>query len=534
MRSLVVIALAVASAAHAQTGDWTTSRRGPEWMAGWSPLARVADLTRTAPTAPRFADLLVAPVPRIGLFWTAGVPVGIGADIVQPRAELRAGLLGAGGEYRRSLDVDDVTAARISGLAWRPVGHGAVVGRVVALQRTTAAGHAAILNPHSSDPFVLADSSLPAMRQLSTRLEGALGWRFGRLDVGLSAGLDEHDFRTAEARFPRLGRASTPAVRAGIAIHLPMNLRFGLQGGWTGGSETVTLAAQPGAGEVYFLDGYSDPVPAPLSPGGSPGALQRRADRSATLAGGGLEGRVLGVRWVVHARRERRTDEYVSVRQATPPTDQWEASGWAIGGALQARALGNRVLLTADVRSRTLSGEARRAGLEGVFFRADEQVVDASVELRYQPERSSWRWTTAFALRRENRLRRDLIAQVHSDIRTWTAGGRIEVAREIGALTAGLGAAIAGYATRATIPDPDALGPLYQRLVAAENSLYAMPALPAALWVGASYRAGSGTLVALDVVGERLARRGAQPTLAFAPGGSYTGWSVDLRVVLDR
>ncbi|MCH7875396.1 MAG: hypothetical protein IH965_08895 [Gemmatimonadetes bacterium] len=57
------------------------------------------------------------------------------------------------------------------------------------------------------------------------------------------------------------------------------------------------------------------------------------------------------------------------------------------GAALQARALGNRVLLTADVRSSTLSGEARRAGLDGVFFRADEQVVDASVELRYQPER---------------------------------------------------------------------------------------------------------------------------------------------------
>ncbi len=244
---------------------------------------------------------------------------------------------------------------------------------------------------------------------------------------------------------------------------------------------------------------------------------------------------MLGVRWVVHARREWRTDEYVSVREATPPTDRWKARGWAIGGALQVRTFSERVLFTADILSRSLTGEARRAALEGVFFRADEQVVDASVELRYQPERSSWRWTTAFALRREKRIRRDFIAQVHSDIRTWTTGGRIEVAREIGSFTAGLGAAIASYTTSAAIPDPNALGPLYRRLVAAENSLYAVPSLPAALWVGASYRAGPATLVALNVVGERLAARGTTPAnLAFAPGGSYTGWSVDLRVVLDR
>jgi len=500
-------------------------------MTGWSPLARVADLTRTAPAAPRFTNLLAAPLPRIGLFWTAGVPAGVGADIVQSRAELRAGELGAAGAYRRTLDVDDVRGTRISGLAWRPVGHGAVVGHVVALQRATAAGHAAILNPYASDPFVLADSSLPAMRQLSVRLEGALGWRFGRLDVGLSAGVDEHDFRTNEARFARLGRASTPAVRAGGAIRLPMDLRFGVHGGWTGESETAILAAQPGAGEVYLLDGYSDPLAGSLSP---PGLVLRRADRRATLAGAGLEGRVLAVRWVVHARREWRTDEYVSTREATPPTDQWEATGWTFGGALQATVLGNRLLLTADARSSTLSGKARRAGLDGVFLRTDERVVDASVELRYQPRGSSWRWTTAFVLRREDRLRRDLIVEVHSDIRAWTTGGRIEVAREIGSFVAGLGAAVTGYTPRAAIPDPNAMGPLYRRLVAAENSLYAVPAVPTALWVGVGYRVGPATVIALDAAGERLARRGPRPDLAFAPRGSYTGWSIDLRVVWDR
>ncbi len=224
MRSLVVvISLAVTTAVHAQSSDWTTFLRGPEWIVGWSPLARVADLTRTAPTAPRFTDFLVAPAPRIGLFWTAGVPVGIGADVVQPRAELRVGLLGAGGGYRRSLDVDDVSGARVSGLAWRPVGHGAVVGHVVALQRATAAGHAAILNPHSSDPFVLADSSLPAMRQLSVRLEGALGWRFGRLDVGLDRRGGDGDPRGASGC--RRGVLSGRLQRSGTGVRQPTGRR---------------------------------------------------------------------------------------------------------------------------------------------------------------------------------------------------------------------------------------------------------------------------------------------------------------------
>lgn len=503
----------------------------PGWMHGWSPLTSLADLGRALPSAPAFTDVLAGAPPRIGLFWTAGIPVGVGADVVQSRFEGRAGRAEGQGPYRRALDVDGDGAFRVSGIGWRPVREGAVAGRVLAVQRSAErAGHAAWLDPYRSDPFVLADSALPPMRRLAARLEGAGAWRFGVLDAGLAAGVAVDDHRTEEARFPRLGRASVPGVAAGLAAHLPLQLRVAAHGRWTGGAETWTLAAQPAPGEIYHLAGYSDPTRGIVEP---PRAALRRADRDASAVGGGIEGRLLGARWVVHARREQRTDVYTSAREVDPPEDRWEARGWNLGAALQARVPGDAFLLTLETRSRTLTGEARRADLEGVFFRADEQVVDGSLELRYQPRGGKWRGAAAYHLRREEFRREDFIAQVHTDIRAWIPAGRVEIARDVGRLSVGAGGAVAGYTPSATIPDPTLMGPLYRELVAQENSLYVLPALPYAVWLGVAWRTRR-TMVALDAMREQVGRRGSAIDVAFAPTGSYTRWAVELRVIMDR
>lgn len=528
---LVLTGLAAyAGRSAAQTPEPITTT--PPWMSGWSPLVQLADLGRRLPGTPAFSDVLAAPPPRIGLFWTAGIPVGVGADVIEPRLEARAGRVGGEGRFRRALDVDADAASRVTAIGWRPVGHGAVAGRVIAAQRTVdAAGRAAVLDPHRSDPFVLADSALPAMRRLQAQLEGAAAWRLGLLDAGFSAGIAVDDYRTQEARFPRLGRASLPALGAGLAIRLPLALRAAAHARWTGGAETWILPAQPGVGEVYRLAGYSDPTRGVVQP---PNVAFRRADREATALGGGLEGRLLGARWVVHAQRERRTNSYMGTRNVDPPTDRWKARGWTVGAAFQARVPDDAFLLTVQARSRTLSGEARRSDLDDVFFRAQEQVVVGSAELWYRPRGGAWRGVAAFHLRRENIRRRDFIADVYSDIQSWTTAGRLEIARDLGRLSASVGAAVAGYTPSAAIPDPAAMGPLYQLLVAQENSLYVLPSLPYAVRLGLAWRADANTTVTVDAVRERVSRRGTAIDVAFAPTGAYTRWAVELRVVTSR
>lgn len=502
-------------------------------MTGWSPLMPVADLERQLPHAPPFTDMVAGTAPRIGLFWTAGNPAGLVHNASEARAELGIGFGNEVGKYRRPQDPDDVALRRLSGIAWRRVGRGAAAGRIVAESRDIgSAPYAALVAPYVSDPLVVTDTTLPAMRRLVARLEGAIAWEERWLSVGLSAGAEVWDNRTSEARFPRLGRASRPAVAAAVGARLPfLQIRLAGQVRWMGGNETVLLAAQPDAGTVYLLDGYSEPDPRRVVP---PRVLFRRIDRDALALGGGLEGRFLGVQWVVFGQHERRTNEHSSVRDEAPPRDRWRARGWTYGAAAQGVGLRGSLLVTAWARHTGLTGDATRADLnDAVFFRSDEDVTQGSLELRYVPRASPWRVTAAFVFIREQRVRRDFIADVRSEFSSWAPGGRMEIARRFRSTTLNVGAAASGYTPVALIPDASAMGPVYQTLVAQELALYALRATSVAGTVGAAYRRGRTTL-ALAVIAERLSERGNEATtLAFAPTGSRTRWRLTLRVIFD-
>ncbi len=503
-------------------------------MTGWSPLMPVADLERQLPHAPPFTDMVAGTTPRIGLFWTAGNPAGLVHNTSEAHAELGIGFGREVGEYRRPQDPDDVALTRLSGIAWRRVGRGAAAGRIVAESRDIgSAPYAALVAPYVSDPLVVTDTTLPAMRRLVARLEGAIAWEQRWLSVGLSAGADVWDNRTSEVRFPRLGRASRPGVAAGVGLRLPvLHVRLAGHVRWIGGNETVLLAAQPDGGTVYLLDGYSEPDPRRVVP---PGVLFRRIDRDALALGGGLEGRLLGVQWVMFAQRERRTDEHLSVRDEAPPTDRWRARGSTYGLAAQGTGLRRRLLVTAWVRHTGLTGDATRADLnEAVFFHADEDVTQGSLELRYVPRKLPWRVTAAFVVIRERRIRSDFIADVRSEIRSWAPGGRVEVSRRFRSTTVSVGVAASGYMPVAVIPDASAMGPVYRTLVAQELALYALRATSVAATVGAGYRIRRTTL-ALVAIAARLSERGREVTnLAFAPTGSRTQWRLSFRVILDR
>jgi len=508
----------------------------PAWMTAWSPLNPIADVPRTLPRAAPVTDLLGSPAPTVGLFWFAGTPAALGFEVGERRGQLAGTLAGDDGAYRRALDPADVVVARLSGIGWRPVGsRAAAAGRVV-LERVVlgTATQSGVLEPYASDPFVITDTTLPEVRRLDTQLEGALGWRLGPWSVGLSGAVFIEDHRTRNARFPRLGKATTPAASLGVARALPWaRVRLALMGRWIGGNETLILPAPAAPGRVYLLDGYSEPDAREVQP---QTGLFRRTERDALAYGAAASGTLLGTSWVVFAENTRRTDDHVSARQEDPPTDRWHATGSAYGLAVQWPLSHYDLYLTAQWRLNRLRGDASRAGLTGFIFRATESVGHLTADVRYLPA-SPWAVAATFALVRESRLREDFIAEMRSDLRTWAPGLGIEVARSLGVTAVAAGYAVSWYAPSGGIPNPAAMGPIYQQLVAPEQSLYATTARSTAAALTLRHTFPSGTAALLRVRRESLGASGeALPSdaLPFAPEGSRTLWNVSLGVVLGQ
>lgn len=508
----------------------------PGWMTAWSPLNEIADLPRILPRAAPLADLLGAPPPAIGLFWVAGTPAALGFEVGPRHGQLHAALAGDDGSYRRALDPTGVSVTQLAGIGWQPVRErGAAAGRVVLEQELLGtATQSAVLNPHASDPFVITDTTLPEVRRLGTQLEGALGWRLGAWGVGMSGAVRIEDHRTRSARFARLGKATTPAAALGVARALPWApVRLALYGRWIGGSETLILNAQAGPGRAYILDGYSDPDPRDVQP---QTGFFRRTERDALAYGAAASGTLLGTSWVVLAEKTRRTDGHFSAREETPPTDRWRARGSGYGLAVQWPLPRYDLYLTAQWRLDRLRGEAARADLTGFIFRATESVWHLTADARYLPD-SPWAVAATFALVRESRQREDFIAEMRSDLRTWAPGLGLEVARSFGVTAVAAGYAVSFYAPSGGIPNPARMGPIYQQLVAPEQSLYATKARPTAATLTLRHTFPSGTAALLRVRRESLAAGGEAPAtgaLPFAPKGSRTFWNVSLGVVLGQ
>jgi hypothetical protein len=534
-------AMAMLAAAGLRAQSLPTPARATDvglagWMTAWSPLAPLADLPRIIPRAASLADLLGAPPPAVGLFWVAGTPAALGFEVTSRRGQMSAGLAGDDGSYRRALDPTGVAASQLSGIGWQPVGaHAAAAGRVVlAQQAIRSAAESDVLQPSASDPFVITDTTRPRMRRLGTQLEGALGWRFGSWGAGIGGALLIEDFRTRLTRFPRLGKATTPAAALGISRALPWaEVRLAVFGRWMGGNETVLLPATAAPGRLYILDGYSDPDPLDIQPS-TP--FFRRTERDAFAWGLGASGSLAGASWVAFAERTRRTDDHFSARIENPPTDRWHATGSAYGLAAQWAVPRYDLLVTAGWRYERLHGDATRADLTGIIFRASERVWHATAEVRYTPAASPWLAAATVALNRESRRREDFIAETRSDLKTWTPGVGLEVARVFGATAISAGYAIAFYEPFGGIPDPSSLGPIYQRLIAPELALYGTGARPTRATLTLRHTFPSGTALLLTARRESVGASGdvLTTTLPYTPKGSRTLWNVSLGVVIGQ
>lgn len=534
--ALLILAF-TASAVSAQTvADERDADGGtPRWMEAWSPLRPIADQARTLSRAPELPQLLLIGGPRIGQLWTVGNPAGLAYQVGDSRAELRGAWGRDDGSYRRPLDDLQAGALQLYGLGWQPLGKGAAVGRVIFdQQRAQPGSFADVIEGYPSNPFVVTDTSVPDLRRVRARLEGGFGWQFGAWGLGLTVGVEVRDHRTTDARFPRLSRASTPSASLGLFHDLPLGMRLAAYGRWVGNRESITLVGQPGTGLVYQLEGYAEPSPREVVP---PNVIYlRRLERNGFAGGLALSGELWGSEWVLFWERHRRDERHFSELRTQPRSDEWEARGSRLAGALQWPFLSDgRLRLTAYAEYSALDGDARRFDLEGIIFRANESVFLTAADIRYMPPGSPWAAALVLRLAGESRLRQDFIAETWTEIDSWTPGAAAEVAWTPGRSTAlSVGFGFAAYSATSTLPNPELMGPVYQRLIAPELSLYATRAATTTLGLSLRQQVGSRTALLLRGHWESLSASGNESPLPFAPTGDRVLLRLSLSLVLKR
>jgi hypothetical protein len=535
---LIVAVAALAPAAgtvRAQATDAPGTLNGdglPAWVLAWSPLNYLGNLPRELPgRAATFSELLLLPAPRVGVFWTAGNPAGLPFEVGDEHVQFGFGLLNASGDCRRPLDAGKVARRRFSGLGWGELGaRGGVIGRAV-VERTNLKeeAFADVLQPYGSNPYIVIDTIGHELGRTAARLEGAGGWRIGRLGLGLSLGYEAAETRTIASPVPRLNRSSAPGVAGGAAFEFgDGRLRVGLSGRWRRGVERIQLSLTAAQTRIYQLQGYAEP--APLDPAQR---YDRRLEREAWGFDLSVGGRVLGGTLALFARTEDMKEvQFNRMYEHDPPSDRWDADGWTAGGAFQRQAYGDRLLLTAWARYSTLSGKTHRWDLEDVTFVTDEKRLDAGLELRVLSW-PGWQAAGLFTLVREDRMRRDILGRTRSDIRSWEPAGGIEVVRSLGSRFAlAAGALVAGYAPSGGIPNPYSMGPVFQEYVAPKLALQITGGRVMKFRLGGRWQATAGlALWAQGEYGSLTPTEGAV-RLPMEPTGDRTGWTLDIGALL--
>lgn len=534
LTGLLFLALCAPALAQQSPTERVTDTGTPTWMLAWSPLTTIADQPRGLPRAPELPGLLLRKEPDLGNLWSVGNPGALPFQIGQRWNQLRFAAAFDDGGYRRPMDPDDVDAIQFSGLGWERVGSaGAAIGRVaVDREQEGVLPFADPLEPHSSNPFVPADSSVSDMRRLRARFEGGLGWRFGDWGLGTTVGLEVRDHRADRTPLPRRGRISNGGVALGVVREVPIaGLQLGAHFRWRRERETVSVFARLRDLVVFQLQGYSEPPRRVVAPPNL--TFFRRLESDAWLWGVSVSGELGRARWVVGLERsDRDHGQFSEPFVADPSEDSWEADGWTVSSAAQHAILEGRLLATGQLRYSNLEGAARAADLPGVIFRSSEDVFDATIDVRYLPEASPWTAGIRLSVHNETRLRRDFVAEVASDIDAWTHGLALEVVRQLGGSSrVSVGYSLGLRSVVSSIPDPELMGPVYQLLIAPELSLYAAQSRPNRIELSWHQRLGAGSALLLH-----SARESAGPDLddavPLAPKDSRTLWQLSISLLL--
>lgn len=500
------------------------------WLEAWSPLSELADLPRTLPGAGALLpDLLLCPPPRVGLFWSAGNPAGLAAEAGERRAELSIGPLGERGSYRRPLDPGSETAWRASGLAWGPLGRGGAIGRVRAERASLGNGsHADVLQPYGSAPLAILDTLGEARRRTAARLEGAGGWRIGRVAVGMGLGYASAETRTKESAVPVAMLSTRPGGTLGIAYPVGESVRVGVHGRWQRATHSVDVFSVAAPSRVYELLGYAEPVPINLSAT----FYGKRREEESWAVSGSLRGGGSGFRWAAHGQVEERTATRFDDEVNEPLLHRWDADGWRAG--LAARfALGGTAEAAVEVGARVLEGGARKPNLAAPVFRADESRVSGVGEVRLDAG-GVWAAAGRLAFARTFRTRRDLLEGVRSEVTTWVTGAGAQVVRKLSEkLRGAAGAAVAHHAPTPAIPNPRSMNRVYRKWIAPEKALVATEAWSWTGRLGIRWATSPGTDFWVRGSYGRAAPSVPDRTLLLnPPEGSRGRWEVSLGSVL--
>jgi hypothetical protein len=536
---LVAALSALATAATAQVGTAQSlglaqGRDLPAWMTAWSPVDSHADLPRLLPSAGDALPLLLLPTPKVGLFWLAGNPGALPAEVGEEYSSFMAARSAQSGGYRRALDPGGADLTQVSALSWKPVGRRAgAIGRIVVDQELLDPGtYADQAQPYASNPFVVTDTAQSPMRRIRARLEGAAGARVGSWGLGASLGYETRDNYTREATFLRFDRQVTPAVALGITRALgDSGLTLGVHGRWAGGAETLDLLQYGDLpGRVYQLTGYED-VPAR-----DVQSYHRRMESDEVSGGGGASGSLAGARWVVFGEAARyRQGLWGQQFTDRPGKDRWEAHVWSVGAAAQ-RALRSQWLVTVQGRYTALNGHGYLlTDSSEVIFRAREHSLIGSAEVRLLPTADGWTGAAVFSVVNDRRERTDTVAGISTDLQTLTPGIAVEAGRMVlKRLFVSAGLAYASYLVRGAIPEPLARGPAYQTMIAPEIEVEATPAAVTALSLSLRWQVRNGTALWLSARSESLAptTSGLQRASGLRPDGSRTAQYVAFGISL--
>jgi len=529
VRWLLLIAFAAPLAAQDVA---STPGDGPEWTRSWSPLLWTAELPRILPSAaPSLPNPLLWPSPRVGLFWTAGNPGALPFELADTFSVFAVGVDRDDGAYRRPLDPGRSTNDRLRGVGWRPFGErGAALGRVrvadVSLERPLSDFDL----PYSGSPYVVMDTAGSALGRTDASLEGVAGWRLGALGLGVAFGYRAQQTRTEAAPVPRVLSAADPGASAGAVWRVSPRLRVGLHGRWRAHAERVLLYSVAAPSRVYWLQGYFEARPQDVANG----FYQRRMERDGRALAVSAAGDAAGATWTAFVERGKQEERQHPPGQNNPQSDTWTSDAWTVGLAAR-RALGPRTELALSGRYTTLSGAARRGDLpDTVTFASDESVFDAAADLSLQA-RPFVQLVARLTLRHEGRDRRDQLAQVQSDLASWTTGFGVAAAYHPGpAFAVAGGLAVAVYGAGGGIPDPTDMGIAYRTYVAPELSLAATDAHGWATGLSVLWAAlpGRGALWA------RMQRASLGPSdpigLPLVPDGHRRSWTVEAGVMLRK
>jgi len=510
--------LLVATAAAGCASPLAAQASWPEWSTAWSALRPITVAARRLPVGSLLADYSLGLSPRLGMLWSGGNPAGITRDVNESRALLELSRSQRGGEYRRPLDPDGVGDWGLAGLGWRPLGRGAVAGRIGFDSRDAniAAGTDQIA-PYDADPFVVVDTTSPGRSSVHAALEGAGGWSFGGWSAGLSMGVDLHRDRSVNTRFSRVGRSSTSGIMVGAGREIdPLGFTIAVHGRWLGRSETHLLSTRPGPSIVYVLSGFFDRGAIPVSP---PGSYFRRITTDGFAGGASAAGRTGPVEWTAFFERGTWEAAHVnSTDQEDPLTDRWESTATRVAAAARL-PLPWRLRLSLGASHAALDGIASRADLDGTVFQVWDAVLRLEGALALADPASAWQAALSLRSERLTQGREDYLADVRSDVEAWLAEAALAVGRHFGSTSAGVALAVGLYTPAAAIPDPATMGPAYGTYLAPEQSLYAVAAMPLAGGFWVRHRFGGAVAAYLRGGGASTSSRGPLPQIPALPVG---------------